>query len=150
VCGAGLERVREVDVTFDLAAASDHPSAGPALLARTIGIETLGGVLTPLVIRCSRLPAEHVEIFSTASDNQSSIEVHLLTGELPRAAENKTLAKLHLAGLRRAPRGILRIEVKLGVDRRGHVAVSARDLETGRGQDIVVDIGQHSPTEARQ
>ena len=137
-CDAGLERVSEVDVTFGPETTSNDRGGGPSLLGRSIGIETLGGVATRLVERCSQLPVDHVETFSTAADNQTSVEIHLLAGDQPMAAENRTLARIQVAGIPPAPRGVPNVEVKLRVDRRGHVAVGARDLATGR-ELVVID-----------
>lgn len=135
-CGAGRKHVSEVDVTFGQE--TNDRGGEPSLLGRSIGIETLGGIATRLVERCTQLPVDHLEIFSTAADNQTSVEIHLLAGDQPMAAENRTLAKIQVTGIPSAPRGVPKVEVKLRVDRRGHLAVGARDLATGR-ELVVID-----------
>jgi molecular chaperone DnaK len=104
----------------------------------TLGIETLGGVMTPMIPRNTTIPTRKSEIFSTASDNQTSVEIHVLQGERPMAADNKTLGKFHLVGIPPAPRGVPQIEVTFDIDANGIVNVSARDLGTGREQKITI------------
>ena len=103
-----------------------------------VGIETLGGVFTALIPAGTRAPAVHTEIFTTAADNQSSVEIHLLGGNAPMASENKTLGKFSIVGIREASRGVPQIEVAIAVDERGILHVSAKDLETGHEQEITV------------
>lgn len=104
----------------------------------TLGIETLGGVMTPMIPRNTTIPTRKSEIFSTATDNQTSVEIHVLQGERPMAADNKTLGKFHLVGIPPAPRGVPQIEVTFDIDANGIVNVSARDLGTGREQKITI------------
>jgi molecular chaperone DnaK len=104
----------------------------------TLGIETLGGVMTPMIPRNTTIPTRKSEIFSTASDNQTSVEVHVLQGERPMAADNKTLGKFHLVGIPPAPRGVPQIEVTFDIDANGIVNVSAKDVGTGREQKITI------------
>ncbi|MCS6873151.1 MAG: molecular chaperone DnaK [Pyrinomonadaceae bacterium] len=104
----------------------------------TLGIETLGGVMTPMIPRNTTIPTRKSEIFSTATDNQTSVEIHVLQGERPMAADNKTLGKFHLVGIPPAPRGVPQIEVTFDIDANGIVNVSAKDLGTGREQKITI------------
>ncbi|HXF42783.1 MAG TPA: molecular chaperone DnaK [Pyrinomonadaceae bacterium] len=104
----------------------------------TLGIETLGGVMTPMIPRNTTIPTRKSEIFSTAADNQTSVEVHVLQGERPMAADNKTLGKFHLVGIPPAPRGVPQIEVTFDIDANGIVNVSAKDVGTGREQKITI------------
>jgi len=104
----------------------------------TLGIETLGGVMTPMIQRNTTIPTRKSEIFSTASDNQTSVEVHVLQGERPMAADNKTLGKFHLVGIPPAPRGVPQVEVTFDIDANGIVNVSAKDVGTGREQKITI------------
>ena len=104
----------------------------------TLGIETLGGVFTEMIPRNTTIPTRKSEIFSTASDNQTSVEVHVLQGERPMAADNKTLGKFHLVGIPPAPRGVPQIEVTFDIDANGIVNVSATDVGTGREQKITI------------
>ncbi|HXG93538.1 MAG TPA: molecular chaperone DnaK [Blastocatellia bacterium] len=104
----------------------------------SLGIETLGGVFTKLIERNTTIPTRKSEIFSTASDNQTSVEVHVLQGERPMAAQNRTLGKFHLVGIPPAPRGVPQIEVTFDIDANGIVNVSAKDLGTGREQKITI------------
>jgi molecular chaperone DnaK len=104
----------------------------------TLGIETLGGVMTPMIQKNTTIPTRKSEIFSTASDNQTSVEVHVLQGERPMAADNKTLGKFHLVGIPPAPRGVPQIEVTFDIDANGIVNVSAKDVGTGREQKITI------------
>jgi molecular chaperone DnaK len=104
----------------------------------SLGIETLGGVFTKLIERNTTIPTRKSEIFSTASDNQTSVEVHVLQGERPMAADNHSLGKFHLVGIPPAPRGMPQIEVTFDIDANGIVNVSAKDKNTGREQQITV------------
>ena len=104
----------------------------------SLGIETLGGVFTKLIERNTTIPTRKSEIFSTATDNQTSVEVHVLQGERTMAGDNRTLGKFHLIGLPPAPRGVPQIEVTFDIDANGIVNVSARDLGTGREQKITI------------
>ena len=104
----------------------------------SLGIETLGGVFTKLIDRNTTIPTRKSEIFSTASDNQTSVEVHVLQGERSMAAQNRTLGKFHLIGIPPAPRGVPQVEVTFDIDANGIVNVSAKDLGTGREQKITI------------
>jgi molecular chaperone DnaK len=104
----------------------------------TLGIETLGGVATPLISRNTTIPTEKSQIFSTASDSQPSVEIHVLQGERPMAADNRTLGRVILDGLLPAPRGIPQIEVTFDIDANGILNVSARDKGTGKEQKITI------------
>lgn len=104
----------------------------------SLGIETLGGVFTKLIERNTTIPTRKSEVFSTASDNQTSVEVHVLQGERPMAAQNRTLGKFHLIGIPPAPRGVPQVEVTFDIDANGIVNVSAKDLGTGREQKITI------------
>ena len=104
----------------------------------SLGIETLGGVLTKLIERNTTIPTRKSEIFSTASDNQTTVEVHVLQGERPMARDNRTLGKFHLVGLPPAPRGVPQVEVTFDIDANGIVNVSAKDMGTGKEQKITI------------
>jgi molecular chaperone DnaK len=104
----------------------------------SLGIETMGGVMTTLIGRNTTIPTRKSEIFSTASDNQTSVEVHVLQGERSLARDNRTLGKFHLIGLPPAPRGVPQIEVTFDIDANGIVNVSAKDLGTGKEQKITI------------
>ena len=104
----------------------------------SLGIETMGGVLTVLIPRNTTIPTRKSEIFSTASDNQTSVEVHVLQGERSLARDNRTLGKFHLVGLPPAPRGVPQIEVTFDIDANGIANVSAKDLGTGKEQKITI------------
>ena len=104
----------------------------------TLGIETFGAVATPMIQKNTTIPTRKSEIFSTASDNQTSVEVHVLQGERPMAADNKTLGKFHLVGIPPAPRGVPQVEVTFDIDANGIVNVSAKDVGTGREQKITI------------
>jgi len=104
----------------------------------TLGIETLGGVFTKLIDRNSTIPIRKSEVFSTAADGQTSVEVHVLQGEREMAAHNKTLGKFHLAEIPTAPRGMPQIEVAFDIDANGIVNVQAKDLGTGKEQKITI------------
>src|SRR6266705_379069 len=104
----------------------------------SLGIETLGGVMTTVISRNATIPTRKSEIFSTATDNQTSVEVHVLQGERSSARDNRTLGKFHLVGLPPAPRGVPQIEVTFDIDANGIVNVSAKDLGTGKEQKITI------------
>jgi molecular chaperone DnaK len=104
----------------------------------SLGIETLGGVLTTLIPRNTTIPTRKSEVFSTAADNQTSVEVHVLQGERPLARDNRTLGKFHLIGLPPAPRGVPQVEVTFDIDANGIVNVSAKDLGTQKEQKITI------------
>jgi molecular chaperone DnaK len=104
----------------------------------SLGIETLGGVMTTLITRNTTIPTRKTEVFSTAADNQTSVEVHVLQGERPMARDNRTLGRFHLTGLPPAPRGVPQIEVTFDIDANGIVNVSAKDLGTGKEQKITI------------
>ncbi len=104
----------------------------------SLGIETLGGVMTQMITRNTTIPTRKSEIFSTASDNQTSVEVHVMQGERPLATDNKTLGKFHLVGIPPAPRGVPQVEVTFDIDANGIVNVSAKDVGTGREQKITI------------
>jgi molecular chaperone DnaK len=104
----------------------------------TLGIETLGGVATPLVPRNTTIPYHTSQIFSTAADGQTSVEVHVMQGERPMAADNKTLGRFNLDGIPPAPRGMPQIEVSFDLDANGILNVSAQDKATGREQHITI------------
>src|SRR5437879_4910591 len=104
----------------------------------SLGIETLGGVATKLIERNTTIPTRKSEVFSTASDNQTSVEVHVLQGERPIAGDNRTLGKFHLVGIPPAPRAMPQVEVSFDIDANGIVNVSAKDMGTGREQKITI------------
>jgi molecular chaperone DnaK (HSP70) len=104
----------------------------------SLGIETLGGVLTTLIPRNTTIPTRKSEIFSTATDNQTSVEVHVLQGERQMARDNRTLGRFHLTGLPPAPRGVPQIEVTFDIDANGIVNVSAKDKATSKEQKITI------------
>ncbi len=107
----------------------------------TLGIETKGGVMTKLIERNTTIPTRKSEIFSTADDNQSSVEIHVLQGEREMAAHNKSLGKFQLTGIPPAPRGIPQVEVAFDIDANGILSVSAKDLGTGKEQKIEIKAG---------
>jgi molecular chaperone DnaK len=104
----------------------------------SLGIETLGGVFTKLIERNTTIPTRKSETFSTAADNQTSVEVHVLQGEREMASGNRTLGRFHLVGIPPAPRGMPQIEVTFDIDANGIVNVSAKDLGTGKEQKITI------------
>lgn len=104
----------------------------------SLGIETLGGVFTKLIERNTTIPTKKSEVFSTATDNQSSVEIHVLQGERPMAADNHTLGKFTLSGIPPAPRGIPQIEVTFDIDANGILNVTAKDKGTGKEQSITI------------
>ncbi len=104
----------------------------------SLGIETLGGVMTTLIPRNTTIPTRKSEIFSTAADSQTSVEVHVLQGERPLARDNRTLGRFQLIGIPPAPRGVPQVEVTFDIDANGMVNVSAKDLGTGKEQKITI------------
>ena len=104
----------------------------------SLGIETLGGVMTKLIERNTTIPTKKAEVFSTAADNQTSVEIHVLQGERDMASTNRTVGKFHLVGIPSAPRGIPQIEVTFDIDANGIVNVSAKDKGTGKEQKITI------------
>ena len=104
----------------------------------SLGIETLGGVMTTLIPRNTTIPTRKSETFSTATDNQPNVEVHVLQGERPLARDNRTLGRFQLIGLPPAPRGVPQIEVTFDIDANGIVNVSAKDNATGKEQKITI------------
>jgi len=104
----------------------------------TLGIETLGGVFTRMIARNTTIPTKKTEVFSTASDNQPSVEIHILQGEREMAADNRTLGRFHLDSIPPAPRGIPKVEVTFDIDANGILHVSAKDMGTGKQQAITI------------
>jgi len=104
----------------------------------SLGIETMGGVMTTLIPRNTTIPTRKSEVFSTASDSQTSVEIHVLQGERSLARDNRTLGRFHLDGIPPAPRGIPQIEVTFDIDANGIVNVQAKDLGTGKEQKITI------------
>lgn len=104
----------------------------------SLGIETLGGVMTKLIERNTTIPTKKSEVFSTAADNQTQVEIHVLQGERPMANQNRTLGRFNLVGIPPAPRGMPQIEVSFDIDANGIVNVSAKDLGTGKEQRITI------------
>jgi len=104
----------------------------------SLGIETLGGVCTKLIERNTTIPAKKTQVFSTAADNQTSVEIHVLQGEREMAAYNKSLGRFSLTGIAPAPRGVPQIEVSFDIDANGIVKVTAKDMATGNAQDITI------------
>ena len=107
----------------------------------TLGIETKGGVMTKLIERNTTIPTRKSEVFSTAEDNQPSVEIHVLQGEREMAQNNKSLGKFQLTGIPPAPRGVPQVEVAFDIDANGILAVSAKDLGTGKEQKIEIKAG---------
>ncbi|MGE5126842.1 MAG: Hsp70 family protein, partial [Betaproteobacteria bacterium] len=104
----------------------------------SLGIETLGGVMTTLIERNTTIPTRKSEVFSTASDSQTRVEIHVLQGERPLAHDNRTLGKFNLVGIPPAPRGVPQIEVSFDIDANGIVNVAAKDRATGKSQAITI------------
>jgi molecular chaperone DnaK len=104
----------------------------------SLGIETQGGVFTRLIERNTTIPTSHSQLFTTAFDSQTAVDIHVLQGERDFAVDNKTLGKFQLAGLEPAPRGVTKIEVTFDIDQNGIVHVSAKDLATGRSQQVTI------------
>ena len=105
----------------------------------SFGIETMGGVFTPLIEKNTTIPTQKSQVFSTAADNQTSVEIHILQGERPMASDNKTLGKFMLDGIPPAPRGIPQVEVSLDIDANGILNVSAKDKATGKVQSVRIE-----------
>jgi len=104
----------------------------------SLGVETLGGVMTVMIPRNTTIPTQKKEIYSTASDNQTSVEIHVLQGERAGARDNRTLGKFHLEGLPPAPRGVPKVEVTFDIDANGILSVMAKDMATGKDQKITI------------
>ena len=104
----------------------------------SLGVETMGGVMTKMIDRNTTIPTRKTEIYSTAADNQTSVEIHVLQGERQMAQDNKTLGKFQLTGIPAARRGVPQIEVTFDIDANGIVNVSAKDLGTGKQQQITI------------
>ncbi|MGH7342547.1 MAG: molecular chaperone DnaK, partial [Candidatus Rokuibacteriota bacterium] len=140
--GVNPDEVVAVGAAIQGAILARDPSVeGMVLLDVTplsLGIETLGGVMTTLIARNTTIPTRKSETFSTAADNQTSVEVHVLQGERPLARDNRTLGRFHLVGLPPAPRGVPQIEVTFDIDANGIVNVSAKDLGSGKEQKITI------------
>jgi molecular chaperone DnaK len=107
----------------------------------TLGIETLGGVLTPMIPSNTTIPTKKVEVFSTAADNQPGVEIHVLQGERTKAVDNKSLGRFQLSDIPPAPRGVPQIEVTFDIDANGILHVSAKDKGTGKEQKIKIEAG---------
>ncbi len=105
----------------------------------TLAIETLGGVATPMIPKNTTVPTAKTQVFSTAADNQTSVEVHVMQGERPMAADNKTLARFMLDGIPPAPRGMPQVEVTFDIDANGILNVSAKDKATGKSQSVKIE-----------
>jgi len=105
----------------------------------SLGIETLGGMLTSIIPRNTTIPAEKSKIFTTAEDNQPAVSIHVLQGERPSAADNRTLGRFELTGIPAAPRGVPQIEVSFDIDANGILHVSAKDLGTNKEQSIRIE-----------
>ncbi len=105
----------------------------------SLGIETLGGVMTKLIEANTTIPTKKTEVFSTAADNQTSVEIHVLQGERPMAKDNRTIGRFHLDGIPPAPRGVPQIEVSFDIDANGILNVSAKDKATGKSQEIRIE-----------
>ena len=105
----------------------------------SLGIETLGGVMTKLIEANTTIPTKKSEVFSTAADNQPSVEIHILQGERPMARDNKTIGRFHLDSIPPAPRGVPQIEVTFDIDANGILNVSAKDKATGKEQSIRIE-----------
>ena len=102
----------------------------------SLGIETMGGVFTKLIERNTTIPTNKSQVFSTAADNQTAVSIHVLQGERPMAAQNRTLGNFDLVGITPAPRGVPQIEVTFDIDANGIVKVSAKDKGTGKEQQM--------------
>jgi len=111
----------------------------------SLGVETLGGVFTRLIERNTTIPTEKTQVFSTAADNQPAVEINVLQGERPRAADNISLGKFHLTGIPPAPRNVPQIEVKFDIDQNGILNVSAKDMGTGKSQSITITASTKMP-----
>jgi molecular chaperone DnaK len=118
------------------------PDVPTDTLALSIAIETLGGAASVILPRGSRLPAEHREVFSTAADDQASVELHIVQGERPFARDNRTLGKFQLTGIPPAPRGVPQIEATFVIDATGVLTVSAKDRATGAYREVRIEAAQ--------
>ncbi|MDE5284696.1 MAG: Hsp70 family protein, partial [Candidatus Blochmannia sp. A2] len=104
----------------------------------SLGIETMGGIMTPLIAKNTTVPTKHSQVFSTAEDNQSAVTIHVLQGERKKATDNKSLGQFNLDGIEPAPRGMAQIEVTFDIDADGILHVSAKDKKTGKEQKITI------------
>src|SRR5690606_5909362 len=104
----------------------------------TLGVETLGGVMTPLITRNTTVPTSKSEVFSTAQDNQTQVQIHVLQGERPMAKDNKSLGTFNLDGIPPAPRGVPQVEVTFDLDANGLLTVTAKDKASGESQSITI------------
>jgi molecular chaperone DnaK len=104
----------------------------------SLGVETLGGVMTALIERNTTIPIKKTEVFSTADDNQQAVDIHVLQGERPMASDNMTLGRFRLDGIPAAPRGVPQVEVTFDIDANGILKVTARDKATGREQNVTI------------
>ncbi|MBS1195329.1 MAG: Chaperone DnaK, partial [Actinobacteria bacterium] len=111
----------------------------------SLGIETLGGVMTRMIARNTTIPADHSETFTTATDAQPEVEIHVLQGEREMAGDNKSLGRFNLTGIPPAPRGTPQIRVTFDIDANGILSVSAKDLGTGKTQQITITGGTALP-----
>ncbi len=136
-CGAAIQ-----GATLSNAAGAIVPRGGELLLLDVVpisfAIETVGGVATRVIERNSTLPIHYSQIFTTASNFQTKVEIHVLQGERPMARDNKTIGKFQLKGIRRAPAGVPQIDVHFDIDTNGILTVSAKDLQTGNEQSITI------------
>jgi molecular chaperone DnaK len=105
----------------------------------TLAMETLGGVATPMIEKNTTIPHSKTQVFSTAADNQTSVEIHVVQGERPLAADNKTLAKFMLEGIPPAPRGVPQVEVSFDIDANGILSVKAVDKASGKSQSVKIE-----------